>query len=81
MRPTKAERTEQSRGCEISQAVSGATTRWGLGRDMTLARTLELELGRAGFRIVREPKGRTAQRCPACAALSECASDCGAPRS
>ena len=85
MRKTKAERTAQSRGCEISVAVSAAMERWGkwtrgYEERLTLARTIEFELGRAGFRIVREPKGRTENRCPACAALSVHAPDCDAAR-
>ena len=77
MRTTKIERTAQSRGCEISAAIAAANQRWDLGRKITLARSIELELGRAGFRIVREPKGRTLQRCGACAALTDHAPDCG----
>jgi len=86
MRITKVERTAQRRGGEISKAVSQGMQRWTDGthqdkvdrRYITLAFAIELELGRAGFRIVREPAGRTSHRCPACASLSVHAPDCQA---
>lgn len=79
MKTTKTDRAAMDRGVEISRACSKAFARWERGtgdhRTLHFREALELELGRAGFRIVREPAGRTAARCDECASFRH-APDC-----